>query len=188
MREGLGWRACAVEKVDFVDVLLDVTLQADDEEEAPSSHSLSSGDSGAGGEDPTAAAGDPDASPRARVRALAHLQIQLSDFEAAFAHPHRSEVALAAVQNVVDLRGSRWRRRTAKTSSAACAASWRGCTRGRRRGGRGDGSWPGRSSSCERWSTRLRGPRHPQRPACRPPRTPKTKRATRPSPSTPILT
>ena len=57
-----------------------------------------------------------------------------------------------------------------------------GCARRRRRGGRGGRRWTGWSSSCGRWSTRPRGPRHPQRPACRPPWTPKTKRATRPVP------
>ena len=80
MLAALGWRACAAEKVDFVHALLDVTLPADDEEEAPASRSLGSVSGGSGGRTRRRRRGT---SPR---RPLAHLQIQLSDFETTFTY------------------------------------------------------------------------------------------------------
>ena len=70
----------AGEKLDFVHALLDVTLPADDEEEAPASRSLGSVSGGSGGRTRRRRRGT---SPR---RPLAHLQIQLSDFETTFTY------------------------------------------------------------------------------------------------------
>ena len=70
----------AGEKLDFVHALLDVTLPADDEEEAPASRSLGSVSGGSGGRTWRRRRGT---SPR---RPLAHLQIQLSDFETTFTY------------------------------------------------------------------------------------------------------